>query len=55
MGAMMIDVEAELVAILQDEIWKEITLETGMTRQDSDNETIAELIKLTDTNNSGNF
>jgi len=38
-----IDVEAELARILQEEIWKEITAETGKTKQDFDNEIIAEL------------
>lgn len=44
----MIDVESELAAILQEEIWREITLETGKTRQDLDNEVIVELVKLGD-------
>ncbi len=38
-----IDVEAELARILQEEIWKEITAETGKTQQDLDNEIIAKL------------
>jgi len=43
-----IDVEAELARILQEEIWKEITAETGETKQDLDNKIIAELVKLKD-------
>jgi len=40
------DVEAELAKILQEEIWKEITAETGKTQQDLDNEIIAELKQI---------
>lgn len=40
------DAEAELAAILQEEIWKEITAETGQTKQDLDNEIIAKLRSL---------
>jgi len=43
-----IDVEAELARILQEEIWKEITAETGETKQDLDNKIIAEIVKLKD-------
>ena len=35
------DIEQELCKILQEEIWKEITAETGKTQQDLDNEIIA--------------
>ena len=43
-----IDIEAELARILQEEIWKEITAETGETKQDLDNKIIAEIVKLKD-------
>lgn len=35
--------EDELAKILKEEIWKEITKETGKTQQDFDNEIIAHL------------
>ena len=41
-----IDVEAELAQILDEEVWKEITAETGKTKQDFDNEIIAKLKEL---------
>jgi hypothetical protein len=41
-----IDIEAELVAALQTEIWAEITAETGETREDLDNKIIAEIKQL---------
>ena len=34
------DLEAELAQILQDEIWKEIELESGMTREKYDQQMI---------------
>ena len=37
------DIESQLANILQDEIWKEITAETGYTQKDLDNEIITEL------------
>ena len=43
-----IDIESELARILQEEIWKEITAETGETKQDLDNKIIAEIVKLKD-------
>ena len=40
-----IDLEEELAKILQEEIWKEITAETGETKQDLDNKIIDEIVK----------
>lgn len=41
-----VDVEQLLADMLQVEIWKEITADTGKTKEDLDNEIIAELIKI---------
>jgi len=41
-----VDYEAELARILQEEIWREITAETGKTQQDLDNEIIAAIRKI---------
>ena len=40
------DVEEEFAKILDEEIWREITLETGRTKQDLDNEIIAQIQQL---------
>ena len=40
------DLEQELADILQEEIWKEITAETGMTRDDYDQQIISQLRAL---------
>ena len=37
------DLEQELADILQEEIWKEITAETGMTRADYDQQIVDKL------------
>lgn len=41
-----IDVEQELANILQEEIWREITAETGQTKKDLDNAIIAALTSI---------
>jgi hypothetical protein len=41
-----IDVEEEIAKILQEEIWKELILETGKTKADLDKEIIDELVKI---------
>lgn len=38
-----LDVEEELCRLLQEEIWKEITAESGYTRNDLDNELLAKI------------
>lgn len=45
------DIEAELATILQEEIWKELTKETGKTKQDMDNEIIEALKTLRENEN----
>lgn len=40
------DVEQELCNLLQEEIWKEITASTGVTKEDLDNEIIAAIRQL---------
>ena len=40
------DLEDQLASILQEEIWKEITAETGETKADLDRSIIEQLIKL---------
>lgn len=45
------EIETELARILKEEIWKEITAESGITQQDLDNEIINEIRKL-ETNSS---
>lgn len=44
------DAEQEICDILQIEIWKEITAETGKTKEDLDNETIKQIIKINNEN-----
>ena len=46
------DVETELAKILQEEIWREITAETGETQQDLDNKIIAEIRKIVNSKES---
>lgn len=40
------ELETELARILKEEIWKEITAESGITQQDLDNQIIDEIRKL---------
>lgn len=40
------ELETELARILKEEIWKEITAESGITQQDLDNQMIDEIRKL---------
>lgn len=42
----IIDFEAELARILDEEIWKEITATTGETKADLDNRIIEQLLSL---------
>lgn len=46
------DVETELAKILQEEIWREITAETGETQQDLDNKVIGEIRKIVESKDS---
>ena len=40
------ELETELARILKEEIWKEITAESGITQQDLNNQIIDEIRKL---------
>lgn len=46
------DIETELAEILQEEIWREITAETGETQQDLDNKIIAAIRKIVNSKES---
>ena len=46
------DVEAELAKILREEIWREITAETGETQQDLDNKVIGKIRKIVESKDS---
>ena len=43
------DFDQDLYDLLQEEIWKEVTLSTGKTREDLDREIIEELKKIATT------
>ena len=51
-GEAAFDVEAELAKILQEEIWREITAETGETQQDLDIKVIAKIRKIVESKDS---
>jgi hypothetical protein len=45
-----LDVETELFRILQEEIWKEITAESGLTQEMLDAQIVANLRKISEEN-----